>query len=76
MLKNPISKSRHEEIKPIKQGRPWSKMVFTKPSGCKRDQGQPKKQMQVGPQNAPGHILGGVKHVVVVVPVYPEIDKA
>src|SRR5206468_6345741 len=38
------------------------------PADGERHQRQPEQKEQVGPQHGPIHALGGVKHVVVIVP--------
>ena len=48
-------------------------MVLPHPSGCERKQGQPEKQVQVGPKNTTANAMNGIEHVVVVVPVNADI---
>ena len=51
-------------------------MILSHPARDKRNQRQPEQQVHIRPQDGATHMLHGVQHVVVVVPVNGEIDEA
>lgn len=50
-------------------------MILADPAGGEGKQGEPEEQVQVGPQDAAGHPVDGVQHVVVVVPVDADVHE-
>ena len=76
LLQDEIGNRRHQQHHAVDRGRHRRKMVFAHPAGGKGNQRQPEQQMQVGPENRPGDMPAGVQHVVVVVPVDPDVHEA
>src|SRR5678815_1889050 len=50
-------------------------MVLAHPAGCEWKERQPEKQVEVRPEHAAGHLFGGVKQVMMVVPVDADVDE-
>jgi hypothetical protein len=55
------------------QGR---EVVLPHPAGGEREQREPKEQVEVGPEDPAVDAAGRLEHVVVVVPVDPQVDEA
>ncbi len=51
-------------------------MVLAHAARGKRKERQPKKQVQVRPEDAAANFRSGLKEMVVIVPIDAEIDKA
>ena len=71
-----IRETGHEQDAAVGGDRPGRKIVLAHPRGRERNERQPEQQMEVGPEDAAGDPLGHVEHVVVIVPVDPEVDEA
>lgn len=76
LLKYGIGHGRHEENGSIKGHGGRRELVFAHPARGERDQTQPEQQVQVGPKDTSVHVLGGVKEVMVIVPIDPYVNEA
>lgn len=75
-LKEEIGECATQKIDSVEDGRDLCEVVFAEPSGGKGDEGEPEEEVEVRPENAPCDVVDGVEHVVMVVPVDAEVDKA
>lgn len=51
-------------------------MVFPHPGRGKGDERNPEKQVHVGPQDTAVHVVDRMQHVMMVIPVDPDMDEA
>ena len=75
LLQYEVSNCSQQEHAPIEGHRSGGKMIMAHPASYKRKERQPEQKMQVGPQDPPGHVVGGGQHVMMVVPVDAEIHE-
>jgi hypothetical protein len=50
--------------------------MITFPFGDEWEQGQPEKEMKAGPEDFAVHVPACVEHVMMVVPIDSQVDKA
>jgi fumarate hydratase class II len=75
-LERRVAEPRRDHHDAVERRRPRRAVALAEPAGRVRDQRQPEQEQQVRPQDRAVHAARGVQHVVVVVPVDPEIDVA
>src|SRR5262245_48986821 len=64
-----------EKDQAIGRGGPGSEVAVAEPVGDEGDQRQPKEEMQIGPENAAIYAIGGLKKMMVVIPVNADVDE-
>jgi len=76
LLQQPVGDRGHQQDEAVQRGGCGCEMVFAHPRRREWKQRQPEQQVQVRPENGTGHLVRGVEHVVVVVPVDADVDEA
>ena len=71
-----IGRAAHQQQPAIDTDRQALAIMRTHPGRGKGNERQPEQQMQIGPQDAAVHTLGGLEHVVMIAPVNADIDEA
>ena len=74
-LQNVVGDGGHEEDEAVDGGGYLPKMVLADPGGGEREKREPEKQVKVCPEDAASNAFGGLKEMVMVVPVNADVDE-
>ena len=75
-LEDGVRHSRGDLNHAVNGRRERREMILTHPAGGKREQRQPKQQVKICPHDPAIDAACRLEHVVVIVPIDPQIDKA
>ena len=73
---NEVSDAGHQQHRAIQRHGRSGEMILAHPACNKWNKRKPEKQMQIRPKNRPVHMPRGMQHMVVIVPVDANVDKA
>ena len=66
----------HEEDEAVEGSGDGSEVVLVDKCGGEGEEGEPEEEMEVGPEDGAGDVLGGVEEVMMIVPVNADVDEA
>src|SRR5947209_1132970 len=76
ILQHGVRNAVQQQDDSVEHGRSDGSRVLTEPLGRKRNERQPKEQMQVRPHRATIDSFAGAKHMMVIIPVNTDEDEA
>ena len=71
-----VGEGRAQQHHAVRRDRQPLEVILAHPAGDERHERQPEQQMQIGPQHRAVHVVHGMEHVVMVVPVNAHEDEA
>ena len=75
-MQNGVSERCHQQHEAIDGGGCRGEVVLADPARGEGKERQPKETVQVGPKNTAANLPGRLEHVMVVVPIDAEVNKA